>query len=67
VRWLRAGGVLGVKKVGRALSRTGEIFPGVGKLYWFPLARNKPEIHFSTPEAGLSGQKLIKRTQKYVV
>jgi hypothetical protein len=35
--------------------------------FWFPLARNKPEIQFSTPEAGLSGQKTIKRTQKHVV
>jgi hypothetical protein len=30
---------------------------------WFPLARKNPEIHFSTSEAGLSGQKTIKRTQ----
>jgi hypothetical protein len=46
--------------------------------FWFPLelyctvgtvARTgkKPEIHFSTTEAGLSGQKSIKRTQKQVV
>jgi hypothetical protein len=35
--------------------------------FWFPLARKKPEIRFSTPEAGLSGQKSIKRTQKHVV
>ena len=28
------GGVLGVKKVGRALSRTGELFSGVEK--WIP-------------------------------
>jgi hypothetical protein len=35
--------------------------------FWFPLARKKPEIHFSTPEAELSGQKSIKRTQKHVV
>jgi len=34
--------------------------------FWFPLARKKPEIHFSTPEAGLSGQKSIKCTQKHV-
>jgi hypothetical protein len=31
------------------------------------IARKKPEIHVSTPEAGLSGQKSIKRAQKYVV
>jgi hypothetical protein len=37
--------------------------------FWSPLARKKPEIHFSTAEAGLSGQKSIagKRTQKHVV
>jgi hypothetical protein len=34
--------------------------------FLFPLARKKPEIHLSTPEAGLSGQKSIKRTQKHV-
>jgi hypothetical protein len=34
--------------------------------FWFPIVRKKPEIRFSTPEAGLSGQKPIKRTQKYV-
>jgi hypothetical protein len=35
--------------------------------FWFPLARKKPEIHFFTPEAGLSGQKSIKRAHKSVV
>jgi hypothetical protein len=35
--------------------------------FWFPLAQKKPEIHFSKPKAGLSGQKSIERTQKYVV
>jgi hypothetical protein len=30
------------------------------------IARKKPEIRFSAPEAGLSGQNSIKRTQKYV-
>jgi hypothetical protein len=35
--------------------------------FWFPLARKKPEIRFFTPEAGLSGQKSIKRTQTHVV
>jgi hypothetical protein len=36
--------------------------------FWFPLfvARKKPQLHFSTPEAGFSGQKSIKRTQKQV-
>ena len=49
--------------MGRALTRTGELFPGCRKL----LARKKPEIRFSTLEAGLFGQKPIKRTQKYVL
>jgi hypothetical protein len=31
------------------------------------VARKKSETRFYTPEAGLSGQKSIKRTQKYVV
>jgi hypothetical protein len=37
--------------------------------FWFPLliARKKPEIHFSTPEAGLPGQNPIERTQKHGV
>jgi hypothetical protein len=58
-------GVLDVKKVDRALFRTEELrtFLGCRKVdFWFPLAREKPEIHPSTP-----GQKSIKRTQKYVV
>jgi hypothetical protein len=35
--------------------------------FWFRLAEKKPKIHFSAPKAGLSGQKSIERTQKYVV
>jgi hypothetical protein len=35
--------------------------------FWFRLAQKKPKIHFSAPKAGLSGQKSIERTQKYVV
>jgi hypothetical protein len=35
--------------------------------FWFPIARKKSKIRLSTPEAGLSGQKSIKRTQKHVV
>jgi hypothetical protein len=75
------GGVLDVKKVGRALSRVGEFFSGVEKwisgfhyraAYYTGISspskiQKKPEIHIPTPEAGLSGQKSIKRTQKYVV
>jgi hypothetical protein len=50
------------KKVGRALSQTGEIFSGVGK--WVP-GSHQPERNrrsaflFSAPEAGLSGQNPI--------
>ena len=41
-----------IKKVGRALSRTGKIFSGRKVGFWSPLARKKPEIHyFATPEA----------------
>ena len=48
----------GRKKVGRELSRTGELFSGV---------QVEKRIHFSTPNAGFSGQKNVKGTQKYVV
>jgi hypothetical protein len=44
----------------------GGTFLGCRKVgFWFPLARKKPEICFSTPEAGLFGQKSIKRAQKH--
>jgi hypothetical protein len=46
--------------MGRAISRTGDLFLGCRKVdFWFPIARKKPEILFSTPEAGLPGQKSI--------
>jgi hypothetical protein len=70
--WYYIGGVLDVKrkKVGRALSRTGELFSGVENwvsgFHYLLVARKKPEIQFSSPEAGLCGQKTIKRTQKCV-
>jgi hypothetical protein len=62
------GGVLDVKKSGQGTLPDAGTFLGCRKVgFWFPLARKKLEIHFSTPEAGLSGQKPIKRNQKYVV
>ena len=58
----------GRKKSGQGTLPDGGTALGCRKVgFWFPLARKKPEIHFSTPEAGLSGQKSIKHTQKYVV
>ena len=58
----------GRKKTGQGALPDGGTALGCRKVdFWFPLARKKPEIHFSTPEAGLSGQKSIKRTQKHVV
>ena len=63
----KSRGRSGRKKMGRALPYGGN-FLGCRKVdFRLPLARKKPEIHFSTPEAGLSGQKSIKRTQKYCV
>ena len=64
--WL--GGRSGRKKSGQGTLPDGGTFLGCRKVdFRLPLARKKPEIHFSTPEVGLSGQKSIKRTQKYVV
>jgi hypothetical protein len=58
----------GRKKSGQGTLPGGETFPGCRKVdFWFLLTRKKTEIHFSAPEAGLSGQKTIKRTQKHVV
>ena len=57
----------GRKKSGQVTLPDGGTFLGCRKFdFWFPLARKKLEIHFSTPEAGLSGQTSIS-TQKYVV
>ena len=51
------GGVLDVKKSGQGTLPDAGTFLGCRKVgFWFPLARKKLEIHFSTPEAGLSGQ-----------
>jgi hypothetical protein len=64
------GGILDVKKMGRALSQTGGGFLGCRKVdFWFPLRCSPKETRnpLFTPDAGLSGQKSIKRTQKYVV
>ena len=58
----------GRKKSGHGTPPDGGTFLGCRKFdFWFPLARKKPEIRFSTPGAGLPGQKSIKRTQKCVV
>ena len=55
----------GRKKSGQGTLPDGGTALGCRKVdFWFPLARKKPEIRFSTPEAGLTGQKPIKRTQK---
>jgi len=65
-RYIR--GRSGRKKSGQGTLPDGGTFLGCRKVdFWFKLARKKPEIHFSTSEAGLSGQKSIKRTQKCVV
>jgi hypothetical protein len=61
-------GLSGRKKSGQGTPPDGGAVLGCRKAdFWFPLARKKLGIHFSTPEAGLSGQKPIKRTQKRVV
>ena len=61
-----ARGRSGRKKSGQGALPDGETFLGCRKVgFWFPLARKKQGIHFSTPEAGLSGQKTIKHTQKH--
>ena len=63
-----ARGRSGRKKSGQGTLPDGGTALGCRKVdFWFPLARKKPEICFPTSEAGLSGQKSIKRTQKHVV
>ena len=66
------GVVLDVKKIGQGTPPDGLFFSFLGYrkeksgfLVSTILARKKPGINFSTPEAGLSGQKPIKRSQKY--
>ena len=59
----------GRKKSGQGTPPGGGTSLGCRKVdFWFslPPAQKKPAIHFSTPKAGLSGQKSIGRIQKYI-
>jgi hypothetical protein len=58
----------GRKEIGQGTPPDGGTFLRCRKVdSWFPLARKKSEIRFSMPDAGLSSQKSIKRTQKHHV
>jgi hypothetical protein len=57
--WAPGRGRSGRKKSWQGTLPDGGTFLGHRKVdFWFPLARKKPEIHFPTPEARLSGQNI---------